>query len=240
MSYGAERPDVRPLPGLAGLRIAAAQLIGGDDTSPVGLPAVYYPLVGLALGAAMVAIDRAAATVATPLVAGTAAIGFHTMATRGRPLAGLARTLLGMIDNRIARSPAAAALTQVAIFGVTVWVVGRIDGARIAALLFAPMLGRCAMVVMATGSRAARADGRLVKYAPDLTFREFGIASTAAFALVFLTTNFLGFLMVLVTGATTIALRLTLHWRLGGVDRSSLHGSGEFVQLAVLGLTALL
>ena len=213
--------------------------MAGDDASPVGLSAVYYPLIGLVLGIGMVAVDRAMMPWASVWASSIGVVGFHAAATRGRPLAGLAQMVCRFITVGLGRSAVALFLVQIAVFALAVWIIGRIDNGRVIALLFAPMLGRSAMVVMATGSREARDDGRQVKFSRELTFREFGIASTAAFAVVFLTTNFLGLLLVLVTGMATIALRLSLHWRLGGVDRSSLHASGEFVQLAVLGLMAL-
>lgn len=238
MTYSADRPKSRPLPGLAGLRTALRQLVGGDDSSPVGLSAVYYPLVGLFLGAGMVAVDLMARNAGAPALSGWAVVGFHALVTRGRPLRGSARTTVRFVSVRSKDSEVVPVLLQAAYFVLGVWLVGRIDVGRLPALLFAPMLARCAMVVMATGSRQARGDERLMKFAPELTFREFGVASTAAFALVFLTTDFFGFLLVLVTGVTTVALRLALHWRLGGVDRDSLHATGEIVQLAVLGLTA--
>ncbi len=240
MSEPTEQTRSRPLPGLGGFRIAWRQLLGGDDVSPVDISAVYYPAIGLFLGVCMASLDRFL-TPDTPVVVASAVIvGFHALATRGRPLTGLARTACRFIAAPLSRSPLAVVVTTIALLLLSIWIVQRIDGGRFVALLFAPMLGRCAMVVMATGSREARDDDRQLKFSRELTFREFGIASTAAFALVFTTTNFLGLLLVLVTGIATIALRLILHWRLGGVDRASLHGCGEFVQLAVLGLMAAL
>ena len=118
------------------------------------------------------------------------------------------------------------------------WILARVDGGRVVALLFAPMLARCSMVVIATGSREAREDGKQGKFSRELTFREFGLASTVTFAIVFLTTHFLGLLLVLATGFLTIGLRLLVHWFRGGVDRASLHGLGEIVQLTVLALVA--
>jgi len=240
MAYQTDQPSAPPLPGLSGLRIAWRQLVAGDDTSPIDTSAVYYPLVGLALGAAMAVVDHALIARTSPLIASTAVVGLHVLATRGRPVAGLARTACRFVAAPLARSTAAVAIIEVALFAAAVWIVTQIVDGRLVALLFAPMLGRSAMVVMATGSRQARDDERLMRFSRELTFREFGIASTAAFALVFATTNFLGFLLVLVTGLATIALRVLLHWRLGGVDRDSLHATGEVVQLAVFGLMAVL
>jgi adenosylcobinamide-GDP ribazoletransferase len=230
----------RPLPGWSGLRVSTAQLLGGDDASPIGVSAVYYPAVGLLLGAAMLGIDRALSTVTGPLEASLGVVCFHALATRGRPLRGLAETFCRLAAPRRSVPGLAAGAAALAILLGSGWLLARVDGGRAALLLFAPMLARCSMVVVATGSREARADGRQTKFSRQLTFREFGLASTLSFAIVFLATNFLGLVLVLLTGLATIAMRLLLHWRLGGVDRASLHATGEIVQLALFALLAAL
>jgi cobalamin synthase len=234
-----EERKAPPLPGLSGLWVAVKQLLGGDDASPVGLSAVYYPLVGLALGLAMVAVDRAATDLVAAPWPSVIVVLFCVIATRARPLLGLARTI-GLSVAPRGRGDAAAivVLLAVLLLALSIWVVAALDGGRAVALCFAPMLGRCAMVVIATGSRQARDDDRQVKFSRELTFREFGIASTFTFAVVFLTTHFLGLLLVLATGFLTIGLRLLVHWARGGVDRDSLHACGELVQLAALAIVA--
>jgi len=229
----------RPLPGPAGFLVAARQLTGWDDESPVGTSAVYYPAVGLLLGALMLCFDRLLLGRMTVVFASLAVLAVQVVLTRGRPLRGLARSLVRAVYPRAAASVVVLGISSAVLFGLGVWLLAAIDQGRSVALLFAPMLGRCSMVVIATGSREAREDGRQMKFSRELTFREFGIASTVVFAVVFLTTNFLGLLLVLGTGFLTIALRLLAHWSFGGVDRDSLHAAGEIVQLAVFGMIAL-
>ncbi len=236
-----EERKAPPLPGLEGFRVAWNQLLNGDDESPVGLSAIYYPVIGLALGLAMVALDRALNGRVSIEVASVAVVALNVLATRARPLRGFARTIALSF-----RGPAAAAPRLVVIvleawlFALAVWIVTQLDGGRSVALCFAPMLARCAMVVIATGSREARADGRQVKFSRELTFREFGIASTGTFAIVFLSTHFLGLLLVLATGFLTISLRLLVHYTRGGVDRDALHATGETIQLVVMAIIAVL
>jgi hypothetical protein len=105
-------------------------------------------------------------------------------------------------------------------------------------LLFAPMLARAAMVVLAVGSRAARTDGRQVKFAPEVTFNEFALASAATFAAVSLAADFLGLVLVLATAVLTVALRVFFHWRFGGIDRTAVHGACQATELAVLAILA--
>lgn len=228
------------LPGWRGFRVAAAQMIGGDDVSPVGVSAVYYPAIGLLLGAAMLAVDELVRRRLGVAAASIGVVVLHATATRGRSLGGLAATLCRLTAPRRRPAPLVVGAAAIAIAAGASWLLARVDGGRGAVLLFSPMLAGCAMVVLATGSRQARADGRQMKFSRDLTFREFGTASTLSFALVFLSTNFLGLLLVLVTGVATIAVRLLLHWRLGGVDRASLWGTGEVVQISLFALMATL
>ncbi len=230
----------RPIPGLSGFWRAAMQLLGGDDDSPVGLSAVYYPLIGLLVGVMMVGLDWLLAMRFSVQAASLTVVAFHVVVTRGRPLDGLARSVaLGLGGTSAGNSPVILGSLRVLFFGLAVLLLAWIDTARVVALLFAPMLARCAMVVIATGSREARDDDKQVKFSRELTFREFGIASTATFAVVLLTTHFLGMLLVLASGLLTIGLRLLVHYARGGVDRSGLHACGEVVQLATLAIIAL-
>jgi len=219
-------------------------LAGGDDPDRrVDTGAVYYPLIGAALGVAALVVDRAAAPCG-PALAGAAIVATWALLSRGRSLLGPGRTLAAALQPdpvrtfAVLESPARAPviLVAAALAVAETMLLASLDHFRDIALLFAPMLGHCAMVVTAAGSRQARADDRAVKFSPALTFREFGIASTITFAAVFLTTNFLGLLMVLVTGLATIGLRLLLHYRFGGVQMATLAAVGEIVQWSVIAL----
>ena len=77
-----------------------------------------------------------------------------------------------------------------------------------------------------------------MKFAPEVLFNEFALASTFTFAAVFLATEFLGFLLVLASAALIIGLRVFFHSWLGGVDRTTLHAGCEAVQLLGLALLA--
>jgi adenosylcobinamide-GDP ribazoletransferase len=246
-----EKGSGKPLPGWAGFRKALGErtLLGRDDPGQrFDTSAVYYPLIGLALGAAAVAVDRLSAPLGNRTLSSLAVVATLALLTRGRPLLGLAKTIAALFPRSAERTipvlsqTPGTAVTFIAglIVVAEVLLLDRLDSFRTVGLLFAPMLGHCAMVVTATGSREARADGKVTKLSSTLTFREFGIASTVTFALVFLTTNFLGALLVLVTGITTIGLRMLFHYLFGGFEPTNLAAAGELVQLANLGLLVLL
>jgi len=233
-----------PFPGWRGFLQALRErtLLGKDDPGRrVDTGAVYYPLIGLAFGAAALLVDKTLTPFGRP-AASAAIVATWALLSRGRSLLALARALAAAFQPTRPRTFAVLEARP----GPLVWLLAAaiaigemrmlaaLDHFRAIALLFTPMLGHCAMVVTATGSRQARADDRALKFSPTLTFREFGIASTATFAAVFLTTDFLGLLMVLVTGLLTIGLRLLLHYRFGGVTLTNLAALGETVQWTLI------
>jgi cobalamin synthase len=209
--------------------------------------AVYLPVVGIALGALWLATDTLVNAVAGRFVASVAVLCVSALATRARPSVALGRMLAALASRRAGRlavleagggAPVAVAVSVV--IGAELAVLCALDRFRVVGLAFAPLLGCCSIVVLAVGSRAARADGRRLKFAPAVTFREFGVASTATFALVFLTTEFLGLLLVLATAAFTIAARVFFHRWIDGVNEAALLAAGEAAQLLILALLAAL
>jgi len=253
MADAAPEPETRrapPFPGPAAVVAAfrALTIAGwGAAPAPVDASAVYYPLVGLTLGALWVATDQTLAPLGGRAVASLGVVLVGTAATQARPLRALSRLLAALLSGRTRRlgvlEAGAGGLVTVcmmALLAAEVAAVCALDRFRLVGLGFAPVLGCCAMVVLAVGSRAARADGRRMKFAPAVTFREFSIASTATFALVFLTTEFLGLLLVLATAAFTIAARVGFHRWVDGVNGTAVLAMGEAVQLLILVLLAAL
>jgi cobalamin synthase len=251
MSHAPPVPEPRAAPpfrGLGGLAAAFRQLtiLGpAGALCRVDASAVYFPLVGLVLGVVWAAVDRAIDPWAGRRAASIGVLVVAAGLTRGRGVLALARTLVAALFGRgrgvealestAAGTPwIAAALVLAAELGVLVGLARF----RLVGLAFAPVLGCCSMVVLAVGSRAARADGRQLKFAPEVTFREFGIATTATFALLFLTTEFLGLLLVLTTAAFTVAARVGWHRSIGGVNATALLATAEATQLLVLAVLA--
>jgi cobalamin synthase len=241
-----DTPTAAPFPGRAAIAAAfrALTCIGPGPTGRVDASAVYYPLVGLALGLLWLAVDRAVSAVAGRIVASIAVALVAALATGGRPLRALARTIAALPCDRASRlaviesgrGNASDNLCAAIVLAMEVAVLCALVRYRPVGLVFAPVLGTCSMVVLAVGSRAARADGRRLKFAPSVTFREFGLASTATFAMVFLTTEFLGLLLVLATAAFTIAARVLLHRWIDGVNETTMLATGEAAQLMILAL----
>ena len=109
---------------------------------------------------------------------------------------------------------------------------------RPAAFLFAPLLARWALVVLATGVRDAAAPGR--KFNPAITFREFALASVFSFAVVFAVAEAFGILIVVGVAALTLVVRMVVHRWTGGVSWRFLLGCVEGFELLVLAICSVL
>ena len=107
---------------------------------------------------------------------------------------------------------------------------------RAAALVFAPMLARWAIVVLAVGARDLAAPSRKLNAA--ITFREFALTSVFTCAVVFTVADAFGILLVVGVAALALALRLLHHRRPGGTAWPQLLASAELAELLVLGLAA--
>lgn len=189
-----------------------------------GRAALFFPLVGLLVGALLVVVRWTAAGLPSWWAA-LVVVGVWEGLT-GAPLL-RAHGLTGI-----------GALGALAVVVATKTACTAATAARPAALLFAPLLARWALVVLATGVRDAAAPGR--KFNPAITFREFALASVFSFAAVFAVAEALGILLVVGVAALTLALRLSVHRWVGGVSWRFLLACVEGIELFVLTICALL
>lgn len=170
---------------------------------------LWFPCVGLLLGSALAAANWIMASRLPPWVS--------------------AVLLVAMWEALAGRNgaPAIPRLVSVLIKIVGLAVA---PAARPAALLFAPLLARWGMVVLATGARDADAPGR--KFNDAIAFREFALTSVFALAVVFTVAEAFGILIVVCAGALALGLRLYAHRRAGGI-------SWPFLVTGMLGVEAL-
>lgn len=245
----ASPPAARCRPVLAELIAAVRRLTPlqrGEGASPMGASAMLHPVLGLGLGAVWVLVDRLAASTGNAPLAAAVVLAAALLVTRGRPLLGAGRTLAASFSRSRSRAlqlmdgpVEVAALAAAAVVLALEWVcLIQLDRLRFVGLATAPFLGRWSMVVMAVGSRAARADGRRYKFDPEIGFRELGVTSTVTFGLLFAATGFLGVVLALSVAAAVVALRTWLHRRLDGITDASLGAACELAQLVTLALLA--
>lgn len=247
-------PDSKPLPGTVGARsylsspllaVRALTAVGGAEMeAALQRSAIYFPLVGLLIGTLWVATDKAA-SVGGKWLASLLVLTAGLLVTGGRPLLALGRVTRALFAGRSGaitalQAPASVGLYVAAVVfgGLELACLVGLDRFRLIGLLVVPVLGRCSMVVLAVGSRAATGDGRRVKFAPGLSFNEFALASTMTFAVIAIATEFLGLLLVLCTASLTVALRVLFHRWIGGIDRTAVDATCEATQIATLALLA--
>lgn len=218
-------PRPRPADLLAALGTLTVLPLPRPDpgSEAFGRAALFFPLVGLLIGGLLAGFHGMLASRLPPWGAALGVVGVWEVLTqpallRARRLSGAARLALMVA---LAATKTAGTLA-----------------ARPAALLFAPLLARWALVVLATGVRDAAAPKR--KFNPAITFREFALASVFAFAVVFVVADAFGVLLVVSVAGTTLGLRLLAHRIAGGVSWWLLLVTSQAIEILVLALCALL
>lgn len=218
-------PRLRDLAAAAGLLTVLPLDRPPPRSAAFGHATLFFPLIGLLIGAVLAGLQRLLAIggppwlVALLLVGAWEAIGRAETLRVWRRTHGLggAAVMLGILALKVAGLAAGS-------------------GVRTAALLFAPLLGRWGVVVLATGARDAAAPGR--KFNPTITFREFAWTSVCTFAVVFLAAEAVGIVVVVCIAALTLALRLLGHRLLGGVSWPFLLAGAQAIETLVVLLFA--
>lgn len=215
----------------------------------VGESALFFPLVGLALGGVLVVVDRLAAAIMPLAIRDVLLVGVVAALTGGLHLDGLADSIDGLfIGDRdrafvIMREGPIGAFGAVAVVLVLALKLRSLDAlppaTRMPALLYAPMLARWSMVVLGFGSRPARPDGLGHAMVSSITFREFGIATVFALWVMLANSGARGLLAILVVAVMTIGCRIFAHARLGGITGDLLGAIGEVTEALVLAIFAL-
>lgn len=215
----------------------------------VGTSALFFPLVGLALGAALMLLDRAMAPLVPLAVRDLLLIAVLAVATGGLHLDGLADSIDGLFAGDRDRALAIMRDGAVGAFGAAALVLvlalklrsldALPDATRAAALLHAPMLARWSMVVLAFGSHPARGEGLGYAMVTSVKFREFGIATVGALWLMLAGTAARGLVAILVVATVTIGCRILAHARLGGITGDLLGAICELNEALVLAVFTL-
>lgn len=216
----------------------------------VGRPGMFYPLIGLAIGGLLVAIDFALHVLITQELSSIVLVAVLAIVSVGRHLDGFANTADGLIGFR-GREWALAIMrdrrlgtfgTAAIVFLITLKVRGfdlLSEQIRVLAVLLPPMMGRFAMVVLAHGSREAIASGEPRRFDPEVGFREFAVASVITFLVAFAAAEALGLVIVIIVSSVAVGMRLYFHHRLGGVNEHSLGAVAETAETLALLLFAL-
>jgi adenosylcobinamide-GDP ribazoletransferase len=236
---------------VSGLLVAARYLTvvpvpgparGGPDA--VGRAAAWFPVVGLALGAGLVLVDRATAWFFPSLLASLLVVTAWKLATGGLHLDGLADCLDGLVGHDAAHRLAIMHDSRIGAFGAVglilflfleVEALAEIGGAeRWRALLVAPVVGRSTAPLLARLYRPARADGHGAAFHGAVRWSGVVAALGLTMAAAAGALGVLGVATVAVAVVAASALGGFLTRRLGGITGDVLGAAVEVAELAVL------
>jgi adenosylcobinamide-GDP ribazoletransferase len=237
--------------GVSGLLAAARYLTivplpGASERDPdaLGRASAWFPVVGLAIGLGLVAIDRVASLLFPPILAALLTVTGWKLATGGLHLDGLADCLDGLMGRDRAHRLAIMRDSRIGVFGALGLIflllleltalAELFSAARWRALLVAPAIGRAAPPLLAAIFPSASETGQGAAFARGLrsfpTLFALGgalVASVGALRLAGAIAFVVACLLALGVGA--LAVR-----RLGGITGDVLGAAVEIAELAVL------
>lgn len=217
------------------------RVVGGEA---LGRAAPWFPVVGLGIGAVVMAADAVGTRVFSALLATLLTVTLWKVVTGGLHLDGLADCLDGLVGADPAQRLAIMHDSRVGAFGVVglilflmleIAALVELDPAvRWRALLVAPVVGRAMPPLIARALAPARADGQGATFRAGLStggvLVALGIAVVAAGAGLGLG----GGLALLAAGLAALGLAWFLARRLGGITGDVLGASVEVGELVVL------
>jgi adenosylcobinamide-GDP ribazoletransferase len=237
---------------LSAVRAITILRLGAEGSAErMGRPALFYPAVGLAVGASLWVLDETLRLVVSQEITSVCLVAALAVASGGRDLDGFANTADGLIGFRgrewalaVMRDRRLGTFGAAAVFFLLILKVRSFDlledPARSLGILCAPMLGRWAMVVLAHGSREAGPPDTALRFASAVGFREFAMASVTCFLVALGLAQAVGLAALCLVGALAVALRVYFHHRLGGISEQSVGAVAEAAEALALVLFALL
>ena len=221
------------------------------DKTAFGRSGTFFPLIGLLIGALVWSADWLLQPLLPTTLLSLFLVGLLTVFSRGFHLDGVADSVEGLFGSTgpqrslaILKESRLGTFGTLALFFVLALKIRALDilqgGYRDIALLFGPMLGRWACVVMAYSSRPARRAGLGSVFVNGVQFREFGLASLIALGILFTSIEIVGIVLVIPLGGLIISFTLYCNKRLGGTTGDTLGAVGELIETATFCLLAVL
>jgi adenosylcobinamide-GDP ribazoletransferase len=208
----------------------------------------FAPVIGLAAGVVLAAIDRALAPILADGARSVAVLLVAFALMLGLPARGVADTAEALRfgarvgPTGISRIGPLGAIAAIGAFALEAFLLARIasPAGRASAIVMSQMLGRFAIVPVAYGLRPLEQWGLGLPYEVGVTFREFAAASVIALGLTTILYQNIGLIVVVVFAAAILLMRLAFSRRLGGVAGYTLGGASALAELAVMATVALL
>ncbi len=204
---------------------------------------MWFPIVGLALGALVALVNRLASTVFVPLLAALVTVTVWKLVTGGLHLDGLADCFDGLLGRDAAHRLAVMHDSRIGAFGATglilllLLTIGAVSGidarARTGALVLAPVVGRALPPIVGRVFPAVGA-GHGAGFRASIGRTAPLIATLAALAVAVVALGVLGVIASAIGAAVGLAWAAFMSRRLGGVN-GDVHGAViELSELAVL------
>jgi adenosylcobinamide-GDP ribazoletransferase len=216
---------------------------------PIGASAVFFPIVGIAIGAVVGAVDWVLRTFLSQEITSVLLVTVLAVASAGRQLDGFANTCDGLIGFR-GREWAIATMRDRRLGSFGVAAIGfllilkvrsfdLLSDYRFAGILLPPMIGRAAIVALAHRARAAAGDSEGEQFDRVISPRDLAVACGFAAIVTIVVAGALGLLVAIVATLATIALRVYFDRRLGGVTGHTLDAAAETIETLTLVVFAL-
>lgn len=214
------------------------------DLRTLGGAARWFPAVGAAIGVALVAVERLAGHLFTPLLAALLTVTAWKLVTGGIHLDGLADCLDGLVgrdpDHRLAimrdsRIGAFGAMGLVLFLLLEIAAVAELGAPhRWRALLVAPTVARAMPALLARLFPPARREGQGAAFHAGVRPAAVPVALGVALAVALATLGALGIVVLAVATVAVVLLARFQARRLGGLT-GDVHGAAvEVAELAVL------
>jgi adenosylcobinamide-GDP ribazoletransferase len=213
-----------------------------------GWAAIFFPVIGLLLGAVLVLSDFPLRLLASPGLCAAVLVGTLAFLTRGLHLDGLSDTFdgLGAGGDRdrmlaIMDDSHVGAFGMIAVLLVLILKIEAIqstDADRWRLLLAAPILSRWAMVVLGYRSLPAK-PGLGSSFIGHLENKHVAVASIISVMLLAVILRAGGIALILLTGLFTWAIKTYFHRRLGGINGDIFGAVGELTETFALVFLAL-
>jgi adenosylcobinamide-GDP ribazoletransferase len=220
----------------------------GYSDADLGRSAIFFPVIGLILGALLVVVNFLLAPFASAALLSVILVSLLAFLTRGLHLDGVGDTFDGlgaggdrdhvlsvMDDSHIG---AFGVIAIVLVLFLKIHALESLDVDRWRVLLIALILGRWAMVLLAFRSRAAKA-GLGASLIDHLQTSHLLIATLLTLLLVATIFRGNGIVMMAWVAIFTIASKIYFHRRLGGVTGDTCGAVGELSETSVMVLLAL-
>lgn len=212
----------------------------------LGKSMASFPLVGLALGLLVAALDIAYSRFFPANFSSALLLVSYVAMYGGFHLDGLVDTVDGLVGGRdrehalkIMKESTIGAIgvvTLVLVLLLKCAAIGSLSGeTRIGGLILMPVVGRWTEVIMVHGSRYAREGAGLGKpFTEYVTKREVVVASLLTIVISWFTLKYIGLLVILLTLLVGLGMKSYFNKKLGGITGDVLGASGELSELLML------